>query len=76
MSAQPWRSNLAWIYIIMKEDKKTRRQEDMKSFEVNATLEVIDDTWAGDTNGRTFVVNSVNFDNSDNSLFPSSLKDN
>ena len=48
----------------------------MKSFEVNATLEVIDDTWAGDTNGRTFVVNSVNFDNSDNSLFPSSLKDN
>ena len=31
--------------------------------EVIATLEVIDITSAGETNGRTFVVNSVNFDN-------------
>ena len=45
----------------------------MKSLEVKevneviATLEVIDDTLAGDTSGRAFVVNSANFDNSDNS---------
>ena len=31
--------------------------------EVIATLEVIDDTLAGDVSGRTNVVNSVNFDN-------------
>ena len=35
--------------------------------EVIATLEVIDDTLAGETSGRTNVVNSANFDNSDNS---------
>ena len=39
--------------------------------EVIATLEVIDITSAGETNGRTFVVNSVNFDNFDN--FPLSF---
>ena len=39
--------------------------------EVIATLEVKDDTSAGETNGRTFVVNSVNFDNFDN--FPLSF---
>ena len=45
----------------------------MKSIEVKevseviATLEVIDDTLAGDVSGRTNVVNSVNFDNFDNS---------
>lgn len=45
----------------------------MKSLEVKevneviATLEVIDDTLAGETSGRTNVVNSANFDNSDNS---------
>ena len=33
--------------------------------EVIATLEVIDDTLAGETSGRTNVVNSANFDNSD-----------
>ena len=43
----------------------------MKSLEVKevreviATLEVIDDTLAGETSGRTNVVNSANFDNSD-----------
>jgi hypothetical protein len=57
----------------------------MKSFEVKevkeviATLEVlgrakrqsraIDDTLAGDTSGRTFVVNFANFDNFANSTF-------
>ena len=45
----------------------------MKSLEVKevreviATLEVIDDTLAGETSGRTNVVNSANFDNFDNS---------
>ena len=34
--------------------------------EVIATLEVIDDTLAGETSGRTNVVNSANFDNFDN----------
>ena len=34
--------------------------------EVIATLEVIDDTLAGDGSGRTNVTNSDNFDNSDN----------
>ena len=34
--------------------------------EVIATLEVIDDTLAGDGSGRTNVANSDNFDNSDN----------
>ena len=35
--------------------------------EVIATLEVIDDTLAGETSGKTFVDNFANFDNSDNS---------
>ena len=45
----------------------------MKSLEVKevreviATLEVIDDTLAGETSGKTFVDNFANFDNSDNS---------
>ena len=45
----------------------------MKSLEVKevneviATLEVIDDTLAGDTSGRAFVVNSANSDNFANS---------
>lgn len=45
----------------------------MKSIEVKevseviATLEVIDDTLAGDVSGRTNVGNSVNFDIFDNS---------
>ena len=47
-------------------------KEVMKSLEVKevneviATLEVIDDTLAGETSGRTNVVNSANFDNFDN----------
>ena len=46
--------------------------EEMKSLEVKevkeviATLEVIDDTLAGETSGRTNVVNFDNFDNFDN----------
>lgn len=48
-------------------------KEEMKSLEVKevneviATLEVIDDTLAGETSGRTNVVNFDNFDNFDNS---------
>ena len=34
--------------------------------EVIATLEVIDNTLAGDSSGRTNVANSANFDNFDN----------
>ena len=52
--------------------KSLEVKEVMKSLEVKevneviATLEVIDDTLAGETSGRTNVVNSANFDNFDN----------
>ena len=52
--------------------KSLEVKEEMKSLEVKevneviATLEVIDDTLAGETSGRTNVVNSANFDNFDN----------